>query len=196
MSATGLDVFDTTLHKTNSWLNDLGQVLGWQGTFWSLGMVGGGMILSLTLLFRDRPADLGFLPYGATAADPPPVVRPPAIERLRRQVFTQHMRRTRAFWYLPLIHGLGCAGHGIVLIYVVPLAVERGLTLVSASVILSLIAAWSIGGRLLTPMVAERAGGKPIMAADLTRDRLPLRDYDGPLDHVPEFAHVPGPVVG
>jgi uncharacterized protein (DUF2267 family) len=29
MSATGLDVFDTTLHKTNSWLNDLMQELGW-----------------------------------------------------------------------------------------------------------------------------------------------------------------------
>jgi uncharacterized protein (DUF2267 family) len=30
MSATGLDVFDTTLHKTNSWLNELMQVLGSQ----------------------------------------------------------------------------------------------------------------------------------------------------------------------
>ena len=68
------------------------------------------------------------------------------------------MRRTRAFWSLPLIHGLGCAGHGIVLIYVVPLAVEQGLTLVAASVILSLIAVWSIGSRLLTPIVAERWG--------------------------------------
>jgi uncharacterized protein (DUF2267 family) len=29
MSATGLDVFDTTLQKTNSWLNDLIKVLGW-----------------------------------------------------------------------------------------------------------------------------------------------------------------------
>src|SRR5215510_7721425 len=95
------------------------------------------------------------------------VVRSPAIEQQRRRVFTQHMRRTRAFWYLPLIHGLGCAGHGIVLIYVVPLAVEQGLTLVSASVILSLIAVWSIGGRLLTPIVAERSGGKPIIAAAL-----------------------------
>jgi hypothetical protein len=77
------------------------------------------------------------------------------------------MRRTRAFWSLPLIHGLGCAGHGIVLLYAVPLAVERGLTLVSASVILSLIAACSIGSRLLTPIVAERWGGKPIIAAAL-----------------------------
>jgi len=143
------------------------QALGWQGTFWSLGAVGGGMILSLTLLFRNRPADLGLLPYGATTDGPPAVGRSPAIERLRRRVLTQHMRRTRAFWYLPLIHGLGCAGHGIVLLYAVPLAVERGLTLVSASVILSLIAVCSIGSRLLTPIVAERWGGKPIIAAAL-----------------------------
>jgi cyanate permease len=95
------------------------------------------------------------------------VVRSPAIERRRRRVFTQHMRRTRAFWYLPLIHGLGCAGHGIVLLYVVPLAVEQGLTLVSASVILSLISVCSIGSRLLTPIVAERWGGKPIIAVAL-----------------------------
>ena len=141
--------------------------LGWQGTFWSLGAVGGGLILSLTVFFRNRPADLGLTPYGATEADPPEVVRSPAIERLRRQVFTQHMRRTRAFWHLPLIHGLGCAGHGIVLLYVIPLAVEQGLTLVSASVILSLISVCSIGSRFLTPIVAERSGGKPIMAAAL-----------------------------
>jgi uncharacterized protein (DUF2267 family) len=30
MGATGLDVFDTTLQKTNSWLNDLMELLGWQ----------------------------------------------------------------------------------------------------------------------------------------------------------------------
>jgi MFS family permease len=141
--------------------------LGWQGTFWSLGIIGGGIILSLTLLFRNHPADLGFKPYGATADDPPAVGRSPAVERLRRQVFTRHMRRTRAFWNLPLIHGLGCAGHGIVLLYVVPLAVEQGLTLVSASVILSLISVCSIGSRFLTPIVAERVGGKPIVAAAL-----------------------------
>jgi uncharacterized protein (DUF2267 family) len=30
MSATGLGVFDTTLSRTNAWLNDLMSVLGWQ----------------------------------------------------------------------------------------------------------------------------------------------------------------------
>src|SRR5438309_3153628 len=80
------------------------QALGWQGTFWSLGAIGGGLILSLTILFRNRPADVGLTPYGATADDPPVVVRSPALERLRRQVFTRHMRRTRAFWSPPLSH--------------------------------------------------------------------------------------------
>jgi hypothetical protein len=31
MSVTGLDVFDRTVHKTNSWLNDLIEVLGGGG---------------------------------------------------------------------------------------------------------------------------------------------------------------------
>jgi uncharacterized protein (DUF2267 family) len=30
MSATGLDVFDTTLQKTHSWLNELMQLMDWQ----------------------------------------------------------------------------------------------------------------------------------------------------------------------
>jgi uncharacterized protein (DUF2267 family) len=29
MSATGLEAFDTTIQKTNSWLNDLMQVMDW-----------------------------------------------------------------------------------------------------------------------------------------------------------------------
>ena len=29
MSITGLDVFDRTVHKTNNWLNELMEVLGW-----------------------------------------------------------------------------------------------------------------------------------------------------------------------
>ena len=29
MSMTGLDVFDRTVHKTNSWLNELMEILDW-----------------------------------------------------------------------------------------------------------------------------------------------------------------------
>ncbi len=121
------------------------------------------MIL-LTLVFRDHPADLGIKPYGATDDDPPPAVRDKAVEQLRIKVFNQHIRRTRAFWNLPVIHSLGCAGHGIVLIYAVPLAVDRDISLLSASIMLSLISLVSVPSRLITPVIAELYGPKMIMS--------------------------------
>src|SRR3989442_9715633 len=42
--------------------------LGWQGTFWSLGGIGGGRILAPTPLFRHPPAGPGPPPFGATPA--------------------------------------------------------------------------------------------------------------------------------
>ena len=62
------------------------QELGWQGTFCSLGFVGGGLILSLSILFRDRSTDLGLTPSGAhPAASPLPLgCRCPDIDTRQR----------------------------------------------------------------------------------------------------------------
>ncbi|MEK7807154.1 MAG: MFS transporter [Chloroflexota bacterium] len=141
--------------------------IGWQGTFWSIGIVGGGILLVLSVFFRNRPSDMGLKPYGALPDDPPEIPRSKAVDQLRLKVFSQHIRRTRAFWNLPIIHGLGCAGHGIILIYSIPIAVEQGISLTAASFILALISIFSITGRFITPIVAERFGGKPIMATAL-----------------------------
>ena len=144
----------------------LGHV-SWQGAFWSIGMVGCGTMLLLSLFLRNRPADMGLKPFGASEDDKPEDRWSKAVERLRAKVYNQHMRRTRAFWNLPLIHGLGCAGHGIILIYSIPMAIEQGISFVTAAMILSIIMICSIFGRLITPIVTERYGGKRIMAAAL-----------------------------
>lgn len=141
--------------------------IGWQATFWSVGILGGVIILGLTLFLRNRPADIGIKPYGTTGRDPAVAVLSKSVERLRLKVFNQHMRRTRAFWNLPAIHGLGCAGHGIVLIFVIPFAVEQGISLTAAAVVLTLISLTSIPSRLLTPVLAEHFGSKKIMATCL-----------------------------
>ncbi|MCH8062834.1 MAG: MFS transporter [Chloroflexi bacterium] len=137
--------------------------IGWQGTFWIIGVVGGGILILLTIAFRNRPADIDLEPYGALPEDPPEVVMTAATEKLRVKVYNQHIRRTKAFWNLPLIHGLGCAGHGIILIYSIPIAIEQGIGLVTAAVILSLISLFSVSSRFLTPIMAERFGGKRVM---------------------------------
>ena len=140
---------------------------GWSWTFWGIGVIGGGIILVLTPFLRNRPTDIGVAPYGSSENDPPQLVRSIAIEKLRLQAFNHHMRRTRAFWNLPVIHALGCAGHGIVLIFSIPIAVEQGLTLTAAAGILTLISLVSILSRFLTPVLAEKYGARKVMASCL-----------------------------
>ena len=140
---------------------------GWRDTFWLIGFSGGGLIILMSLFFRSRPADVETRPYGARASDPPDLIISKRVLALRIKVFGQHMRRTRAFWNLPTIHGLGCAGHGIILIFTIPLAVEQGISLTGAALILSVISVFSIAGRFVIPILAERLGGKPVMVVAL-----------------------------
>ena len=102
------------------------------------------------------------------------MTRAAAVDKLRLKVFNQHIRRTRAFWNLPIIHALGCAGHGIVLIYVVPLAVEQGISLATAAVILTIIMLVSVVSRLGSPVLAEIYGPRKLMIASLIMQGLPV----------------------
>ena len=69
-----------------------------------------------------------------------------------------------------MIHGLGCAGHGTVLIYVIPMAFERGAfsSLAQAGIILTIISLVSVFSRVVTPIMAEMYGTRRMMAASLS----------------------------
>ena len=148
------------------------EYVGWQTTFWVIGVGGSGIILLLAPFFRNRPADLGIKPYGVAHDDTAELGWSKVAEELRIKVFNKHIRSTKEFWNLPLIHGLGCAGHGIILIYSIPIAVEQGISLTSAALILSLINIFSIASRFITPILTERLGGKLAMTAALTLQGL------------------------
>ena len=145
---------------------------GWTTTFVVIGAVGGGVTLALVPFYRNQPADKGVRAYGATASDQPPASFTPDAAKVRLQVFQRQMKRTRAFWNLPVIHGLGCAGHGIILIFVVDFAVERGIEFTTAAWVLTLIQIFSIAGRFAVPIITERIGGKPIMSTALAIQAL------------------------
>ncbi len=142
-------------------------IFGWRDTFLIVGAAGSGIMLLLWPFIRSKPADIGLEPFGTAESDPPPVVRTPAVTKLRLKVFNQNIRRTRAFWNLPLIHALGCAGHGIVLIFVVPFAVNQGISLTTAALTISILSLVSIVSRLGSPILAETYGPRKLMAASL-----------------------------
>ena len=143
------------------------ETVGWERAFVYIGVVGGGVILLLVPFFRNRPVDMGIEPYGTRSDDAPEVQWSGWAQNLRLKVFNQHIRMTKEFWNLPLIHALGCAGHGIILIYSIPIAVEQGISLTAAALILSLINIFSVISRFITPIVTERMGAKPAMTVAL-----------------------------
>ena len=71
--------------------------------------------------------------------------------------------KTDSFWHLINIHFWGCVGHSVVLVAVIPMAVSRGLDLVTAAGILSIIAITSIVSRFAAPIIGDKYGSKPII---------------------------------
>ena len=137
----------------------------WQTAFWAAAVASGAIIFSLLIiLFRDDPSAVGLKPYGATEDDPPQITtRNGALSSIRAKTFQSHVKRTQAFWNLIAVHFLGCVGHAIVLVWVIPLATHQGLSLVAAGGILSIISVVSIVTRFITPVVADHMGSKGVM---------------------------------
>ena len=146
----------------------------WRTGFWTIGVAGGVLMGGLVVMFRSQPSDMGLRPYGASPAGPAELQREPAVEEMQLEAYRQHMQGTATFWKLVWAHLLGCLGHAIILIYIIPIAVAAGINEVSAAGVLSTLALVSALTRFLTPVAAERYGARETMAAMFVLQGLPV----------------------
>lgn len=146
----------------------------WKTAFWLIGISGSAVMVGLMLFFRSEPGHMGLRPYGAPASEPVHQERNPVLERLRAQTFLSSMQGTNAFWQLVAVHFLGCVGHAIVIIYIIPIAVVAGVDVVSAAGILSVLMAVSVLTRFSTPVLADHLGARRAMAAMFVLQGLPV----------------------
>ena len=135
--------------------------IGWQNGFIALGVGSAAIMFVLIGLFRDTPADRGIQPYGYRPGDVEVQKRKPDPQKTK--AFNKYMRKTGAFWNMSSIHFLGCVGHAIILVYIVPLAVKEGLTLVQAASVLTILSAVSILTRILVPIMCDYIGTRTVM---------------------------------
>jgi len=137
----------------------------WQTAFLAIGLGGGVIVFALLAFFHSEPGDRGKLPYG-TAEKDRSSANPftGAVAKVRSKVFMQHAKGTRAFWFLPLIHHLGCVGHAIVIVHGVYYATTKGVSLEAATFIISIYSFTSIASRFMAPVLADRFGGQRVMA--------------------------------
>ena len=136
--------------------------LGWQNTFWA---TAGGLTVIMAILiylYKNTPSDIGTDPYGTLTGES--VREEVVIDKARARTFVKSMKKTAAYYNMSSIHFLGCVGHAIILVYLIPIAIQEGISLVSAAPILTVMAAVSVPSRLFVPVLAEKIGVRTIMA--------------------------------
>ena len=152
-----------------------GGLNGLRAAFWVPGIIGGVAILGLVRLFYNEPAQIGLRPLGASESEPVRPVQRGEIARIRTRVFFKQAQRTLAFWNLIGVHFWGCAGHAIVLVYLVAIAeaggrVSPGLA-AGAFVTLSVTSTIT---RFAVPVLADHLGSKGVMAICFALQTLPI----------------------
>ena len=135
------------------------EYFGWQNTFMIFGIFGTFIIFICLLFFSDSPEKKGVKPYGWISSDNNSSDSVTKWSKLNQKIIF----KTDSFWHLINIHFWGCVGHAVILVAVIPMAVNQGLTLVQASGVLSIIAVVSISSRFAAPIIGDKYGSKPII---------------------------------
>ena len=135
------------------------EYFGWQNTFMIFGIFGTLIIFICLLFFSDSPEKKGVKPYGWISSDNNSSDSVTKWSKLNQKIIF----KTDSFWHLINIHFWGCVGHAVILVAVIPMAVNQGLTLVQASGVLSIIAVVSISSRFAAPIIGDKYGSKPII---------------------------------
>ena len=151
-----------------------GGLNGLRAAFWVPGIIGGVAILALVRLFYNEPAQIGARPLGASESEPVRKTQGGEIARVRTRVFFKQAQRTLAFWNLIGIHFWGCAGHAIVLVYLVAIAEAEGVAPGLAAGAFVTMSVTSTITRFAVPVMADRVGSKGVMAVCFSLQTLPI----------------------
>ncbi len=112
--------------------------------------------LVVLLVMRDRPSDVGLLPYGHQGP-PPPV--PPVPVSVTAAAFgaLRDAARTRTFWILfGTFFICGASTNGLIQTHFIPMCVDFGLTQTHAAGLLAAIGVFDFIGTIASGWLADR----------------------------------------
>jgi MFS family permease len=141
---------------------------GWRTAYAVLAVVVAVLILPLVAVFMRRdPADLGLLPDGGVVASEgtPDAARALLARELARSVRPEVAVRQATFWLVAAAFGLTMAGLASVLLYQIPLLIDRGMPAQRASLVLGATAAMGVIGKLGFGALLDRFDQRRVAAA-------------------------------
>lgn len=127
---------------------------GWRFAYIIIGIIVLVSVVSAAQFLRRDPSQMGVLPYGADKANAG------NLNSVEAGVSLQEAIHTRQFWVLCAIYGLFLFCAYIILVHIVPHAIELGVTAASAASIVATIGGVSIVGRFVMGTASDRVGNK------------------------------------
>ncbi|MUN39859.1 MFS transporter [Actinomadura sp. NEAU-AAG5] len=136
---------------------------GWRSA--SLTVAGAALVVVPLVVFvlRERPSDVGLLPYGATAEEPAP---PPSGDAARRALRAlSGAWRTKAFWLLAGGFFIcGASTNGLVGTHFIPAAHDHGMHETTAASLLALVGVFDIVGTVASGWLTDRLDSRVLLA--------------------------------
>jgi MFS family permease len=137
-------------------LTSLAVAYGWRVALIAVCVAVACAALIMLIVMRDRPSDVGLLPYGHEG--PPPVI-PPAPASVTGAAFgaLRDAAQTKAFWILfGTFFICGASTNGLIQTHFIPMCVDFGLTQTSAAGLLAAIGVFDFIGTILSGWLADR----------------------------------------
>ena len=147
---------------------------GLRAAFWITGVGGGLLLLLLVKPFHSEPAAIGLRPLGASGDEPIRRTQEGPVAKLRTDTFLRQAKRTSAFWNLIGIHFWGCAGHAIIMVFLVAIAEDRGLDRGPAAATFVIMSVLSTTSRFAVPIIADHMGSKGAMGVCFFLQTAPI----------------------
>jgi predicted MFS family arabinose efflux permease len=135
---------------------------GWRSASWTVSLAALAVVPLVWLLLRERPSDIGLLPYGGTETVAPPAAfgspGRAAIEAL------SVASRRPAFWLLAGGFAIcGATTNGLVGTHFIPAAHDHGMPLTVAAGLLALVGVFDIIGTIGSGWLTDRVDSRKLL---------------------------------
>ncbi|MFY9781336.1 MAG: MFS transporter [Candidatus Baltobacteraceae bacterium] len=135
---------------------------GWRTATWLVAGVAAAIVVPVALLMRDRPADVGLLPYGASA--------PPAAASSARNPLTVafaslgRASRNPAFWVLAGTFFIcGASTNGLIGTHFIPACGDHGIPEVRAATLLAAMGIFDLVGTTASGWLSDRVDNRLLL---------------------------------
>ena len=143
---------------------------GWRSAYAVLGVV--TLMLAVPAVFFLRPLKRGDLEGQRAPSDPKRGRETATLPEASKGV--GEIMKHRPFWAVLGSHTCDCVCHSVIIVHLVPFAIESGVPRIQAAVLMGVMGAGALIGRISGGILSDRIGAKWALFISLVSQTLPV----------------------